>query len=157
MLTFSSLVSAKDFREKGYKGNVSLAGYGIFSPGIETSHGYMINENHYVGVLGGVNFLPLETKFTKAFFSAINLDYTWYIMDKRSTPIVGMRVGPYFTLMKSDEKRTLYITGMVLPNVGWSWGLKSGNALNAKIGVWVTGISFSSTKSLPFISLGFEF
>lgn len=49
-------------RNHGYQGSVSYSNMALLWNGIETSHGYMFNEHHYLGFWWNLLFLTLRTK-----------------------------------------------------------------------------------------------
>lgn len=155
----SAVAQTPRFRETGYKGSVSYTNQYIFWQGLETSHGYMFNEHHYLGVGAGIFLLPIDNvpSFTNVF-----IDYHAYIKDKKSTPVVGIKLGfmHALTMASDDSKGFLFRNGLQIePGFLWSWGLKSGNGL--VLGLHADTCIFKednlSVGILPKLSFGFEF
>lgn len=137
---------APAYREQGYKGNAGLSILG-YQPGIETTHGYMINSKHFVGggifIGGGIEgyFLMKE-----------HIDYQWYIKDKKSTPVVVAQLGLFQTKDLEDGDRDPAENYLfVEPRFGWSW------AIGERYGLTLTGgIAIVDWDPIPTISLVFE-
>ena len=150
-----------DYRSKGYKGSVSITDhYGVWL-GAETSHGYMFNRNIYLGAGIGGYIFPNGTE--NPYFGEAFLDFHSYLRNKKGTPVVGLKTGFMhgFDFEKKDGM-TLENGLFVEPNVGWSWGLRSGPGVT--IGRGGTGIAPLGDKRtdkkallMPKISFGFEF
>ena len=132
------------FREKGYKGSVTYSNmYLVRYNGVETSHGYMFNENHYLG--GGAG----------AYYTPDGLDSNAIAL------VVGLKLGyakPVFPYLSNYHYLEME------PNVGWSWGLNSGNGLTLTLGTYsltsiVKGYGEISIaiKLLPRMCLSYEF
>lgn len=146
-------------RNHGYQGSVSYSNMALLWNGIETSHGYMFNEHHYLGA--GVGFLA-AIPFSKpeGFLGHIFVDYHAYWFDKKSTPMAGVKIGYICSFPDKGNLQNVEIE----PNVGWSWILKSGNALALSLGANIIPepIHFTENDSLPFtiapcLCFGFEF
>lgn len=148
------------FREKGCKGSVTYSNmYLVRYNGVETSHGYMFNENHYLGGGAGAYYTPdgLDSNAIVHFFA----DYHAYCFDKASTLVVGLKLGyakPVFPYLSNYHYLEME------PNVGWSWGLNSGNGLTLTLGTYsltsiVKGYGEISIaiKLLPRMCLSYEF
>lgn len=120
---------APAFREQGYKGSAGLAVVGFY-PGIETSHGYMINTHHYIG--GGVflTYIPGLSPIFKEF-----IDYQWFINDKASTPMLGAHLGE-MQFINGDINKLVSVF-YVEPRFGWSWALKETLGLTASAGAMI--------------------
>ena len=160
LVTFSASAQMHDYRDKAYKGSVSITDQlGVWA-GLETSHGIMLDRHNYLGVgIGGFIFPNSEhPTFMNAF-----LDYHNYLSNKTSTPVLGLKVGGSHCL-NFDEVTGCKFKNAVLvePSVGWSWGLKSGHGLTLGIGAPMympVGVSRTDKKVIPMpkISFGFEF
>lgn len=149
------------FRNQGYKGSVTYTNHYIVFNGLETSHGYMFNEHHYLG--GGVGAFVLTPVSELPTFMKVFVDYHAYINDKKSTPVVGAKLGfvhSFVMARGSDANGMTFINAMnVEPGVAWSWGLKSGYGL--KLGLHADTYFFNDgtldVVILPKLSFGFEF
>ena len=136
LLCVVTFAQTSALRDKGYKGSVSLLYQGLACAGLETSHGVMLNQHHYLGVGGGAFVFP-DGKGYPSFAEAF-LDYQAYILKKDSTPIVGFKTGYIRSLFYGKEVNG-YVPGYnfkqglsLQPEVGWSW------ALNPKYGISVS-------------------
>lgn len=149
------------FRNQGYKGSVTYTNHCIVFNGLETSHGYMFNEHHYLG--GGVGAFVLTPVEELPTFMKVFVDYQAYIKDKKSTPVVGAKLGfvHSFVMARGAQSNGMtFINAMnVEPGVAWSWGLKSGCGL--KLGLHADTYLFDYDELdiaiLPKLSFGFEF
>ena len=147
---------AKSFRQTGYKGSVLYTNHYLVWQGVETSHGYMFNEHHYLGAGAGFMLAPIDNVPT---FGRVFVDYNAYICKKRSTPTAGVKAGFCHALNYSSncEFRN---AAEIEPNIGWNWTLKSGNGLMLNVGcpVYLTKKSDAvSTYVMPKLSFGIEF
>jgi len=94
LLACAASMSAQDntetpaYRNKGYAGNVSFTDTYIILVGLDTSHGYMFNEHHYLG--GGFGFYV--TKDCPIAYHAF-AEYKSFWFKKSSTPTAGVKVG----------------------------------------------------------------
>ena len=160
LLTASTIAFAQvpDFRSKGYKGSVSLTDhYGVFV-GAETSHGYMFDSKNYLGVGFGGFVLPNDAH---PVFLDFFVDYQHYFKNERSTPMVSIKSGFSHSINYADTPGVKYGNALLLePNVGWSWGLKSGKGLTLALGstlYFPVGASRTDRKVLPLPKLTFSF
>ena len=153
-----AMAQSPSFREPGYKGNVSYSNMMIVWNGIDTSHGYMFNEHHYIG--GGAGFSSFLDG--RAFPALIHLfaEYRAYWFDGSSTPVAGIRAGYIFSVPSGGAVSNLEIE----PSIGWSWGLKSGNGLLLRLGIDMINAPVALTENsslpltlLPKLSFSFEF
>ena len=153
VLILTSCIGASaqnDYRSKGYKGSVSITDhYGVWL-GAETSHGYMFNRNIYLGAGIGGYIFPNGTE--NPYFGEAFLDFHSYLK-------TGFMHG--FDFEKKDGM-TLENGLFLEPNVGWSWGLRSGQGFTIGLGGKVIaplGDKRTDKKALlmPKISFGFEF
>ena len=81
---------ADDYRDKGYKGSVSITDqFGVFV-GAETSHGYMFDRHNYLGVGVGGFVFPNSSHPT---FMNVFVDYHNFLSNKASTPLLGLKAG----------------------------------------------------------------
>jgi len=147
------------FRERGYKGNVSYTNMFFVWNGFDTSHGYMFNEHHYLG--GGTGFCIVPDGLDFPTFVHLYADYHAYCFKKASTLVAGIKLG----YAKSVLPESWDLNAFELePNIGWSWGLKSGHGITLSLGAYIitstvniTEISSSAVAALPRLSLSFEF
>ena len=168
LLCVCSFASEPAFRSIGYKGNASLTDQlGVFI-GLDTSHGYMIGSQHYVGVGAGAFIFPNGTDYPM-FLNAF-ADYQFYMRKyASSSPFIGVRAG-FSHAFKYEEKSGINFKNAVLaePSFGWSWGLKSGQGLAVSIGlpmyipVWINMPRWERRTDkpvlpMPKISFTFEF
>ena len=161
VVSFIGASAQNDYRSQGYKGSVSITDhFGVFV-GAETSHGYMFNRNVYLGAGIGGYIFPNGTEnpsFGEAF-----LDFHSYLRNKKGTPVVGLKTG-YMHGFDYENKGGMKLQNglFVEPNVGWSWGLRSGHGLTVGLGGKVIaplGDKRTDQKALfmPKLSIGFEF
>lgn len=147
------------FRGRGYKGNISYTNMIIVWNGLDTSHGFMFDEQHYLGVGAGFYLVPDGLDFpTIVHFYA---DYHAYCFEKASTLVAGIKIG----YVDSVHPSTGNINALEMePNIGWNWGLKSGQGITLSLGacIMTVPIRLTENSSLPFtalprLSLAFEF
>ena len=147
------------YRQKGYAGNASLfKSYGF--SGLDTSHGYMFNEHHYLGA--GANYSICDWSWR---FQLLNLyvDYKAYVFKRRSTLTAGLKAGyPLVALFDEGKVYSGGASSIILdPNIGWDWGLKSGYGLTLSLGIrtwfFIDEGEFFPVELMPFISFGFQF
>ena len=144
------------YRNRGYAGSVSITDQNIILIGLDTSHGYMFNEHHYLG--GGLDtyFVPIaiECPIGYHFYA----DYKSYWFKKRSTPTAGIKIGYGGALLVSKDYHSdayaPYGNIKLEPNIGWDWGLESGRGFTLSLGANVL-MSFAGTKmyALPLVKL----
>ena len=147
---------AKSFRQTGYKGSVLYTNHYLVWQGVETSHGYMFNEHHYLGAGAGLMLAPIDNVPT---FVRVFADYNAYICKKRSTPTAGIKAG-FCRALNYDDSFKFRNAAEIEPNIGWSWTLKSGNGLLLNVGcpVYLTKKSDAvSAYVMPKLSFGIEF
>ena len=77
------------YRTEGYRGSVSLTNQYLAWIGVDTSHGYMFDEHHYLGAGAGLFIVPGATPP----FAHIFMEYKAYILKKNSTPVAGFKFG----------------------------------------------------------------
>ncbi len=161
VVSFIGASAQNDYRSRGYKGSVSITDHLGVWVGAETSHGYMFNRNVYLGAgIGGYIFPNGDDN---PYFGEAFLDFHSYLRNKKGTPVVGLKTG--FMHGFDFEKKygmTLENGLFIEPNVGWSWGLRSGHGLTVGLGGKVIaplGDKRTDQKALfmPKISVGFEF
>ena len=150
------------FRNKGYKGSVGVSSFCIAFPGVETTHGYMFDSVHYLGVGIGANILfpsKLIINIPAALIPTEFIEYQAYILRRNSTPVLGARVG----CLQSWDFET--IPGDFLcffePTFGWSWGI-AGGRYGIKPALGFTFFLFPKANrpdeiAVPYISVNFEF
>ncbi|MBR0532079.1 MAG: hypothetical protein IJJ96_05670 [Bacteroidales bacterium] len=158
VVSFSAMAQTRDYRGKGYKGSVSITDQlGVFV-GAETSHGYMFDRHNYLGVGAGGFVFPNSSHPT---FLNIFVDYHNFLLDKASTPILGLKAGGSHSFYNNGNIK--FNNAVVIePSTGWSWGLKSGNGLTLGLGAALyipVSESMTDQKVLPMpkLSFGFEF
>ncbi len=136
VLSFATaFAQTSDLRKPGYKGSLSLLYQGLPCVGVETSHGAMINQHHYLGAGAGFYVFPDGKGFPS--FAEAFLDYHAFILKKDSTPVAGIKVGYVRSLWENANGYTNgynYKQGLsIQPEFGWSWALgpKYGLSLSA--------------------------
>lgn len=149
------------YRQKGYAGSISIADMFIYFAGLDTSHGYMFNEHHYIG--GG-----LEMYFTPTFWPAVvsyiepYIEYKAYFLKRGSTPTASIRAGYCVGAIvdrQVEKPDVIYADGMCFelnPALGWDWGLKNGKGLTLSLGAQLMLADYE-VLALPKISFGFCF
>ena len=158
----SSGVSAQnDYRSQGYKGSVSITDHYGDWVGAETSHGYMFNRNIYLGAGVGGYIFPNGTQ--NPFFAEGFLDFHSYLRNRKGTPVVGVKTG-FMHGFDYEKKDGMNLENglFVEPNIGWSWGLRSGQGFTIGLGgkaIAPLGDSRTDKKVIlmPKVSFGFEF
>ena len=168
ILTFMAMLAAvlvadaqiPAFRAKGYKGNVSYTNQYFVWQGIETSHGYMFDSHHYLGGGAGVFLAPIDD--VPPAFAYVFAEYSFYIMNRKSTPFASVRIGACQALDEKDVDGHFKFSFAAIaePAIGWSWGLKSGKGLllGIALSLFVSNDGFStSVQMMPKLSFGFEF
>lgn len=150
-----------EFRTRGYKGNAAYTNHYIIWQGVETSHGYMFNEHHYIGAGIGVFMAPVDEIPT---FGRIYADYTAYFRKRNSTPVAGIKTGFCRALNydRDDHGRFKFRNAAEIePTIGWSWTMKSGKGLLLNVAYPFYFTSSQNTKftlwALPKLSFGIEF
>ena len=147
-LTFIPVHSqAHRYRDTGYQWSISYTNMTIIWNGIETSHGYMINEHHYIGAGAGFLFVPSGSDFPAIIQAYADYHAYWY--DDDSTPFAGIKLGYMGSIHPStDDLSALEIE----PCIGWSWTTKSGFGLSVSVGekIITTPVHFTESSSLPF-------
>ena len=144
------------YRARGYKGNVAVTSLGLYWNGVETSHGYMLNETVYLGggagLLIGAIYDPLPALRVFA-------DAQFYWMPEKSTLTTRLRAG---YLRNFYGESDMFYADLTL---GGSWGIgtKYGISLDAGVSVIVpSGIQLASFNRpaislAPVLSIAFEF
>lgn len=150
-----------DYRSKGYKGSVSITDqFGVWL-GAETSHGYMFNRNIYLGAGIGGYIFPDGNE--NPYFGEAFLDFHSYLRDRKGTPVLGLKTGFMHGFNYESASGMKLKDGLfVEPNVGWSWGLRSGKGLTLGLGgkfIAPLGETRTDQKVLfmPKLAFGFEF
>lgn len=131
---------APAYRDQGYKGSAGLSITMIY-PQIETTHGYMINSNHFIG--GGASFLWLPGILMAREF----IDYQWFFKDAQNTPMVGAQLG----LMQVEDNYFFFE-----PRFGWNWALKDNLGITASGGMFLA-VSDDGLVFVPGIHACLEF
>ena len=158
-----TMVSAQtnDFRAPGYKGSISLIDqFGVWA-GLETSHGVMLDRHNYLGAGMSVSVCLPEISDTPPVFGQFFIDYQNYLLDKKSTPVLGVKAG-YMTALNEKNATGWNFTkaAFLEPNVGWNWGMKNGCGFTTSLGAAMFKPFGDSSKNfavMPKLSLTFEF
>ena len=132
---------APAYRDQGYKGSAGICVTLIY-PQIETTHGYMINSNHFIG--GGASFFWLPGILLAREF----VDYQWFFKDAMNTPMVGAQLG----LMEVEDN--LYFS--FEPRFGWNWAINDNLGITAGGGVFL-GVSSEMVIVVPCLRAALEF
>lgn len=150
MITVGSFAQSGDYRSKGYKGSVSFTDQMGVWLGLETSHGYMFNEHHYLG--GGVGGFILPKDICPT-FGGFFVDYHAYLLDRPSTPVLGVKAGftHAFNYKKNDSGFKFRNAVTFEPGAAWSWGLDSGYGLT--LGLSAQMYVYSHWRSLDLVEL----
>lgn len=141
------------YRMKGYAGSVSFTDQYLVWLGLDTSHGYMFNEHHYLGAGAGFFLAPIDD--VPPALIHVYGEYKAYFLKKTSTPTAGVRTGICTTVTKHSG----YVFSKAWelePNIGWDWGLKNGKGLNLSIGATMMMANRSIT-AMPKLSFGIHF
>ncbi len=150
-----------NFRTPGYKGSVSLIDqYGVWA-GVETSHGVMFDRHNYLGVGMSVSLFLPDLGNNPPIFGQFFVEYQNYLLDKKSTPVLGVKAG---YLKALNEKKTtgwnFTQAAFIEPNVGWNWAMKNGCGFTTSLGAAMFKPIGDSSKNfvvMPKLSLTFEF
>lgn len=148
-----SVAPQKDFRDRGYKGSVSLTNMGLLTLGIETSHGYMFDRSNYLGLAAGAY------SFGGRYFDlgGLFLDYTHYMRDAQNSFRIGARVGALFDFASLlTYGATTHALPLVEPNIGWNWILRNGTGISVILGAAIAQDD-TQTDIAPKVTLSFEF
>lgn len=145
------------YRSVGYMGSVSLTSNVVLF-GLDTSHGYMFNEHHYLG--GGVGIIAVPAD-NIPMFGRIYADYKVYFLKKNSTPAAGLQAG-YCGALKNLSGNTFQNAFELDPHIGWNWTFSKGIGLDLSVGASVflynsDGGPSIKAKAAPKISIGIEF
>lgn len=146
------------YRSAGYKGSVSFTDIYLAWVGLETSHGYMLNGHHYLGVGAGVFTVPAADT---PFFAHAFVEYRAYILKKNSTPVAGIKAG-WFGSTEQEASGNLFANSFELePNVGWAWAFNEKLGMNLTLGA--TSCFYKDTAGplqilfMPKLTVGLEF
>ena len=148
------------YRNKGYAGKVSFTDVCISLVGLDTSHGYSLNEHHSLG--GGLGFYV--TKNCPIGYHAF-AEYKSFWFKKPSTPVAGVKVG-YGGIINTvkdfhSDSFVPYGEYKVEPYIGWDWGLKSGKGLSLSLGANILMnnlfTEYAYAIVLPKLSIGISF
>lgn len=157
------------YRQKGYAGSVSLNSQMLFILGLETSHGYMFNEHHYLGAGVGFNIFPYKEQIRHSSslisseegsinFTPIFVEYKSFLRKRSNTPVLGARAAFTHMWWKYDGQIQMREAVGLEPVFGWDWKLKDCFGLNAALGVQlIYNITNDTFGALPRLSLGFQF
>lgn len=148
------------YRNKGYAGSVSFTDQSIIFLGLDTSHGYMLNEREFIG--GGLGFYAAPMKGSPIIFHLYG-EYKFYWKEKYSTPTTGVKVG-YGGAIKTQEE-DFVMPGAeikVEPYIGWDWRLQNGKGFSLSLGanVFVSNMFIQADPAfyvMPKLNLGFSF
>ena len=158
-LTFTLRAQEHNYRSPGYKGNVAYTNSFLYWNGLDTSHGYMFNEHHYLGGGAGVYMILFGNTLPTMVHAFV--DYHAYWFKRKSTPVAGMKLGYSHSVHPANENQHWV---EIEPNIGWSWGLKSGYGLTLTLGAKIvtTPITLTENSSLPVsvlptLAFAFEF
>ena len=141
------------YRQKGYAGSVSFTNQYIVWLGLDTSHGYMFNEHHYLGAGAGFFLAPIDD--VPPTLVHVYGEYKGYFLKKKSTPTAGIRTG----ICTTATKHSGYVFSQAWelePNIGWDWGLKNGKGLNLSIGATMM-VANRNMTAMPKLSFGIHF
>lgn len=157
------------YRQKGYAGSVSLNSQMLFILGLETSHGYMFNEHHYLGAGVGFNIFPYKVQIRHSSsliyseegsinFTPIFVEYKAFLRKRSNTPVLGARAAFTHVWWMYDGQIQMRETVGLEPVFGWDWKLKDSFGLNVALGVQLMyNITNDNFGALPRVSLGFQF
>lgn len=166
----------KNFRNPGYKGSISLTDQFYVLLGVETSHGFMLDNQNYLGLGANLSGSMLLMGDGKDFWDGrpvilgTFVDYHRYMSKNPSSLVLGAKAGYIYLWLNGahspgvdpamysgkDSGGALFFE----PNIGWSWTLRSGNGLTATLGAALytesqsSGIEF---LAMPKLTIGFEF
>ena len=140
------------YRNTGYKGSVGLAMV-WHGPGIETSHGYMFNPHHYLGIGAQGIFAPPITPFFEEF-----IEYQVYITKKQNAPFLGLK-GGVFQTWGIGEEDSFACSVFAEPRFGWSWAIPAQPiyGLTLSGGALILENRDGSVGVMPSLHLAFEF
>ena len=149
------------YREKGYAGNVSFTNQYLIIVGLDTSHGYMLNEREFIG--GGLGLYAAAMEGSPIVYHLYG-EYKFYWKEKWSTPTTGIKVG-LGSGIPTRRERDFYLPSgevKVEPYVGWDWGLQNGSGFSLSLGANVfVGNVFIHAKPvfyvMPKLNLGLSF
>lgn len=134
LLCTSTFAQTVKGREAGYRGSVSVINQALVCVGLETSHGVMINPNHYIGAGVGAYVFPNGTGYPT--FAEVFIDYQAYFLKKSSTPFAELQTG-YSKALRVEGYGNSYNYwqgASFQPSIGWSWSINSGCGLSASAG-----------------------
>lgn len=150
-----------DFRTPGYKGSISLIDQlGVWA-GVETSQGIMLDRHNYLGAGMSVSLCLPELGDPTPIFGQFFVDYQNYLLDKKSTPVLGVKAGYMKALNEKNTSGWNFTqAAFIEPNVGWNWGIKNGCGFTTSLGADMFKPLGNSKKDfvvMPELSLTFEF
>lgn len=161
LLTLSVALQAQEhtYRDQGYKGNLSYTNTLLVWNGLDTSHGYMFDEHHYLG--GGAGLYFAVSVQNPPVLVRVFADYHAYWFKRKSTPLAGIIIAythSVYPVNMSEQWMEFE------PTIGWSWGLNSGYGLTLSLGAKIatTPVQFTENRSFPFsvlptLTFAFEF
>lgn len=144
------------YRTEGYRGSVSLTNQYLAWIGVDTSHGYMFDEHHYLGAGAGLFIVPGATPP----FAHLFMEYKAYILKKNSTPVAGFKFGWMGPLNGDAPGNRFSKAAEFEPHAGWAWTFNENLGLNLTLGL--TTFSYPVTGGtafgfMPKLSIGLEF
>ena len=151
------------YRQKGYAGNVSVSDLNVFFVGLDTSHGYMFNEHHYLG--GGVEaYLSVPVmKDMWVLMVGPFVEYKAFFLKRKSTPTASIRASCMYSNLYITDPEYVFLSSYfhgysfeLTPSLGWDWGMKNGKGLNLSVGALIM-TDFKTIFATPKISFGFNF
>lgn len=169
IFTISIIANAQEtnqipsYRHQGYMGNVSISDLHFYFIGLDTSHGYMFNEHHYLGagVEACISVPVMEDLWV--FMVEPFVEYKAFFLKRKSTPTASMRAGyAYGNTYITDPELSFLSFAFdghelaLTPSLGWDWGMKNGKGLNLSVGALIM-TDFKTIFATPKISFGFNF
>jgi hypothetical protein len=147
------------YRNAGYRGNVNIDNHILVWFGIETSHGYMINTQNYIGA--GAEFFMSPFADDLPMFGNLFGEYQLYFQKDGSTPTAGIRAG-YCLALKDLSGNTFDKAVTLEPRIGWEWAKSDKFGLNLNLGFplyFYKNYSDSPVQTvfMPMLSFGFIF
>ena len=157
-LCLCASAQTKDHRDPGFRGYAAITDQlGVFV-GADFAVGKMFDRKNFLGV--GVSAFVLPNDVLPLFGSVFG-EYRHYFKETKNSMFIGSKVGYCHGFKYEDKYGMTFKNGILVePNFGWSWGLKSGNALELLIGANVVaplGETRTSRKLLPLPKIGFAF
>ena len=159
-LCLCASAQTKDHRDPGFQGYAAITDQlGVFV-GADVSLGAMLDRMNYLGAGVGAFVYPGDEW---PLYGNLFVDYRHYFKDAKNSFFLGSKLGFSHAFGYDDLPQMTYNNGILAePNLGWSWGLKSGNALELAIGATMLAPvgerrTNRNLMCLPKISFGFSF